>query len=79
MEDKAKELLNELKDALLYKPPVMYCRKCKQKLEKVPYSSFDFTPSIGGFDLLYYCDNKECEMYGIVIVAGLIDKEDGGK
>lgn len=51
---------------------MIYCRKCK-KLLWVPRIDGEYSGSIDSS--LFYCDNKKCEFYGIVVVTGVKNKE----
>lgn len=51
----------------------MKCIKCNCILKKYPMS-FDMFVMILGPELMY-CENKECEMFGIVTVAGIPEDE----
>ena len=50
----------------------MKCRKCKNELKEVPvdFDVFSFVQSIKEM----YCPNEKCEWFGVVVVAGEIEK-----
>lgn len=51
----------------------MKCVKCNCILKKY-LMSFDFAFSILGPELMY-CENKKCELFGIITVAGIPEDE----
>jgi len=56
----------------------MKCRKCNEKLKNIS-RVFD---SMGFIDVVpkeMYCENNKCEMFGIVVVAGIPDENDNAK
>jgi hypothetical protein len=48
------------------------CRKCEKKMitMTIKSSGFDLF-GIGGDGKAFYCDNKECEHFGFLTIAGI--------
>ncbi len=49
----------------------MKCRKCKTTLKKVP--QFDLANFFEAPQM--YCENKECEHFGFITIAGIKDED----
>lgn len=47
------------------------CSECKKKLEQMELGSSSDLFGFGGTKKALYCDNKQCDRFGLLTVAGI--------
>lgn len=50
---------------------IFVCGKCEKEMGKIKIGTGSDIFGFGGTSQVYYCDNRECEKYGLLTVVGI--------